>query len=229
MTPFEHALVGMNGVLACGIHRRHGWPIVAWGAFAAILPDWDALTLVLGIPRFVLGFCRGDQPLLLSGMKWYVEGHRLWGHNLLVTGLLAAVLSALAYRLDVPTRIQRSLARRWKLFSIPDNANELSQHSGKEFWLWIVVGVLASYSHLLMDIFCSGNQSLPSWGVPLLWPFSNQMCACPLLPWGNIGATVILAASMFAMLRWKRHVQGIAFLSLLAVMVYMIGCRVFCS
>ncbi len=97
-----------------------------------------------------------------------------------------------------------------------------------QWLLWIAVGVAAAYSHLLMDVFFSGGKNFQNWGVRLLWPFSRTEWAYPLVPWGNIGATVILAASMFAMLRWRARTQTIAALSLIAVALYMIVCGQLC-
>ena len=93
MTVYEHAMLAVDGALALGLHRRHGWRIVALAGLAAVLPDFDGLTILLG-PRL------------------YAEGHRLWGHNLLVAGLVAAVVSIVVYQTDVLTKIQKWLARR---------------------------------------------------------------------------------------------------------------------
>jgi membrane-bound metal-dependent hydrolase YbcI (DUF457 family) len=87
--------------------------------------------------------------------------------------------------------------------------------------LWLIVGVAAAYSHLLIDVVFSAGKDLPIWGVPLLWPFSSTAYAFPLVRWGDIGATVILAAGMFAMLRWPARIQAIAAGSLVAVAAYM--------
>lgn len=48
MTVYEHAMIGINGALAMGLQRRHGWQIIALAGFAAVLPDLDGLTLLLG-------------------------------------------------------------------------------------------------------------------------------------------------------------------------------------
>jgi hypothetical protein len=58
MTIYEHAMIGINGTLALGLNRRHGWQIVAFAGLAAVLPDLDGLAIVLG-------------PSL------YADGHRL--------------------------------------------------------------------------------------------------------------------------------------------------------
>jgi hypothetical protein len=62
-----------------------------------------------------------------------------------------------AYQVDAATKVQEWLARRWAMFSIRGPAPELSHRPG-EFGLWMAVGVLAAYSHLLMDIVCSANK-----------------------------------------------------------------------
>ena len=51
---------------------------------------------------------------------------------------------------------------------------------------------------------------MPVWGVPLLWPFSDVAWAYPLVPWGDIGATIIFIAGMFAMLHWRAWTRTIA-------------------
>jgi membrane-bound metal-dependent hydrolase YbcI (DUF457 family) len=226
MTIYEHAMVGINGALALGLARRHGWQIAAWAGLAAVLPDFDGLTILLG-------------------PQCYAEGHRLWGHNLLVAGLVAAALSAAAYYTDVLVRLQRWLAKRRSASAAKHRedapqrwggsctattesaansgpAVQLpAQHPAAGLVLWIVVGVVAAYSHLLMDVAFSAGRGLPIWGVPLFWPFSNAVYAYPLVRWGDVGATLIFAASMFAMLRWPARLQAIAAASLLAVAAYM--------
>jgi membrane-bound metal-dependent hydrolase YbcI (DUF457 family) len=199
MTAYEHAMVGINGALAAGLHRRHGWQIVAWAGLAAILPDWDALTILLGA-------------------NWFAAGHRLWGHN-----LLAAIVSALAYQFDAVTKVQQWLAKRWKMFAIAEAASP-PRRRARELGLWVLIGVLAAYSHLLADVVCSANRDLPVWGVPLLWPFARGEWAYPLLPWGNPGATIIFAVGMFAMVLWRNWIRSIAIATLIAVAAYMAAC-----
>jgi hypothetical protein len=49
MTTFEHAMLGINGVLASGIHRRFGWQIVALAGIAAVAPDWDGIPMLVNL------------------------------------------------------------------------------------------------------------------------------------------------------------------------------------
>lgn len=217
MTIFEHALIGIDGALALGLHRRYGWPIVALAGFAAVLPDFDGLAI-------------------LGGLQCYAEGHRLWGHNLLVAALAALAASAAAYYSGVFPRIQRSLAKRCQAFAIggncgagvpPAHAQAAETAAPQELALWLAVGLAAAFSHLLMDVVFSIGKAQPIWGVPLFWPFSNTAYAYPLLRWGDIGATVILAVGMFAMLRWPGRIQALAAGSLLAIAAYL-AIRGFC-
>jgi membrane-bound metal-dependent hydrolase YbcI (DUF457 family) len=200
MTVYEHAMIGINGALALGLSRCQGWPIVALAGVAAILPDLDGLTILLG-------------PHL------YAEGHRLWGHNLLVVGIVATFFSAIVYQTDAMRKVQRWLARRLEMFAGAQPAEVPRNRASLMFW--IVVGVFAAYSHLFMDVLFSGGKNLPIWGVPLLWPFSNAVWAYPLVPWGDVGTTVIFAVSMFAMLRWPARIRSIATGSLVLVAAYL--------
>ena len=47
MTSYEHAMLGIDGALALGLHRRYGWQIVAAAGCVAVLPDWDGLSICL--------------------------------------------------------------------------------------------------------------------------------------------------------------------------------------
>ncbi len=228
MTVYEHAMLGIDGALAAGLQRRHGWQIVALAGVAALLPDFDGLTILLGL-------------------NCYAEGHRVSAHDLLVAGLAAAVVAGLAYGLDAPGRVQRWLAGRGILPSVAEangphpgplprgegigngpHSNLLQRgegidlRGGVELALWLAVGVLAAYSHLLADVFFSAGKGQPVWGVPLGWPFSAATWAYPMVPWGDIGTTVIFAAGMFAMLRWRAWTQAIAAGTLAAVAAYVV-------
>ncbi len=204
MTTFEHAMMGVNGALALGLQRRHGWQVVAWAGFASQLPDFDGLTILLGKSLFA-------------------DGHRLWCHNLLVAGALAAAVGAIFYYFRVADTVQYSLAKRWQAFDILLQQADSPINSRKEMLIWMAVGAAAAYGHLAADAFVSIGRNLPVWGVPFLWPFSRVSFAYPLVPWGDAGVTVILVAFMFAMLRWPKFGQPLAGASFFAVTAYMIG------
>jgi len=200
MTIFEHAMVGIDGALAAGLLRRHGWPIIAMAGFMAMLPDWDGLTILLG-------------------PSCYAEGHRVWGHNLLVAGLLAMLVSGLAYRFDGPIRIQQWIGRHWRVLELRGDVTCVSRCTSG-WGLWLAVGVLAAYSHLLADMVFSAGRNMPVWGVPLGWPLSAVAWAYPMVLWGDIGATIIFIAGIFAMYRWRAWTRAIAACTLGLVIGY---------
>ena len=82
-----------------------------------------------------------------------------------------------------------------------------------------MTGVVAANSHLLADFFYSGGRE-SSWPLPLLWPFSSQRWALPLVPWGDLGATLIFVVEMFVLYRRSRRARVIALLTLALVVAY---------
>jgi membrane-bound metal-dependent hydrolase YbcI (DUF457 family) len=205
MTVFEHTMVGISGTVAFGLERRGGWRLVALAGLCAALPDWDGLTLLLG------GSC-------------YAEGHRVWGHNLLVGALAAALVAALLYRVDLLGGARRWLCRRWPALPPEDPAGP-SPRSAGGWATWTAVAILASYSHLALDVAYSTGRNLSDWGVPLGWPFSARQWTFPSVKWGDATATLVLAAGMFAMLRWPPRAQSIAAASLVLVLGYIFFLR----
>jgi membrane-bound metal-dependent hydrolase YbcI (DUF457 family) len=196
MTVYEHAMIGIDGALALNLQRCWGWPIVALAGLAAVLPDLDGLAI-------------------LFGFQCYAEGHRLWGHNLLAAGIAAAIVSAAAYGTNVFPKLRKRLAKHCTAFAEGQDMPHTSHpRQTADILAWIAVGITAAYSHLLADVIFSAGKNLPVWGVPLYWPFSNAASSYPLLPWGDVGVTLIFAAGMFAMLGWPKRSQPIAIASL---------------
>lgn len=235
MTTYEHALLGATGAIAAGLHRPYGWPIVGMAAVAALLPDWDGLSILLGAD-------------VLDRV------HRVIGHNLAVCVLLGAAFAAADYRWGMILRVQRWTGRRMRMFAIEDglpkrvgfidlcivNARikgvppgdraspSLIGHAGvnkgRDLGVWVSVGVAASLSHLAADLVYSGHAKYADWGLKLFWPFSDRAFVYPMVPWGDIGAAAILSVGMFAMIRWRSRVQTIAGTTLAAVAGYIV-CR----
>jgi hypothetical protein len=81
---------------------------------------------------------------------------------------------------------------------------------------------MASLSHLAADLLYSGHAKLSDWGIQLLWPWSDHSFALSMVPWGDVGTTLIFVAAMFAMVRWPSRLQSIAVLSLLLVAGYIV-------
>lgn len=205
MTTFEHALVGIDGALALGLHRRYGWQIVALAGAVAVSPDWDVLPIAFSTQMFV-------------------DAHRVWGHNFLVTMSVAVLIAIIDYRFDVATRVAR-LFRRGSESSDENPKLSLAprqQRTMRGFAVWIAVAVAAAMSHLVADLIVSGTRSLPDWELQLLWPFSKRGWVFPMLRWGDPGVTLLFVAGMFAMLRWPQRTQGLAQLTMLLVIGYIL-------
>ena len=88
--------------------------------------------------------------------------------------------------------------------------------------LWAVVGLAGAYSHLAMDVLYSFGRNLPVWDVPILWPFSKKGFAIPTIRWGDPVPTVLFAAGMLAMARWRSSAQRIALGTLALVAAYIL-------
>jgi LexA-binding, inner membrane-associated putative hydrolase len=197
MTTYEHAMFGANLALVAGVRRRHGWGLVATAAVAAALPDWDGLSFVFGPGAFA-------------------SVHRVWGHNLLAAGLGGALVGVVGLLAARSVRVRSPLTHPPAALPAPPPAG-----SGTPA-IWAAVGMLAGLSHLPADIVFNGGAGLSAWPVPLLWPFSRQGWAVPIVPWGDIAVTVLFVGEMFALYRWPRHDRAIAALTLAAGSAYLL-------
>lgn len=201
MTALEHALVGGFLVCAVGGTKRYGWQLAAAAGVAAVLPDWDGLTLAGGVALF-------DQ------------AHRVWGHGLL-SCLAAAVLWALLdFRFDLVTRITARLLRITRV-EIPPALTAPRTASGKAACgVWILACMTAALTHPFIDMIVSGAAGLTDWAVPIFWPFSQHGFVYPLIPWGDVGVLLIFTGAIFAMLRWRHRTERIALYALIAAGLY---------
>jgi membrane-bound metal-dependent hydrolase YbcI (DUF457 family) len=201
MTVYEHAMLGATLALAVNAHRRHGWGLVAAAAAAGALPDWDGLSLALGPTA-------------------YADVHRVWGHNLLAAAVAGAVAGALGYLCHRSVRVRRAALRLLPPSASADTAPPpFAPHA---LAVWVTVGVVAALSHLPADLIYSGGAGLPDWPVPLLWPFSRCGYSFPLVPWGDLGVTLLFVGAMFALYRWPRSARAVATLTLAAGAAYLV-------
>jgi hypothetical protein len=202
MTPLEHAMLAVNGTLCAGLYRRGGWQISALAGVAAVTPDWDGLSI-------------------LFSRSMFAAGHRVWGHNAFACALTGILLGVLDYRFDMTTRCGHWMVRRLRM-AVPDGQLAVRRHfSARGYLAWIMVATLAAASHLAGDMVVSGSAAFSDWPVPVLWPLSNHGWVYPRVAWGDPGITVLFVMGMFAMVRWKYHLQMIGTLTLLAVGSYL--------
>jgi membrane-bound metal-dependent hydrolase YbcI (DUF457 family) len=200
MTTFEHAMLGVCGALACGLHKKHGWRLPTVAGVAAVSPDWDGLTILISIQLFDVG-------------------HRVWGHNLLIAAVVGALIGVLDAYWDLSGRGYKTLLR---LTRQSTDTAETTGNATRPAAIWCTVAMLAALSHLPADLVYSGGHGLTDWNLQLLWPFSTRGFVYPLVRWGDVGATLIFVAGMFGMLRWRGRTQGIAAVTLLSVVLYIV-------
>ncbi len=134
--------------------------------------------------------------------------HRIWGHNLFIAPLAGGVIGSLGYL------CYRS-ARR------PPNS------APPPFGLrwWVLIGVLASLSHILGDLAYCGQQLSVEWPVLLLWPVSDGGWGFPLVPWADRGLTAIFAIGLAAacLMPARARLAGIAALTISIIYVGLWG------
>ena len=206
MTVYEHFMLGGSLALASGLQRRYGWHMVALAGVAAALPDLDGLSIAFG-------------------PQAYADAHRVWGHNLLVAGGMGAAAGACEYKFGVFERFSRSaVLQKSPQTSSARPAGNVPGAVTPSLAICALTGVLAAFSHLAADLVYSyGNGGHP-WPLPLLWPFSRRNWVIPILQWGDLGATLLFIAEMFALYRWPSRATGIAWLTLTLVAAY-VGAR----
>jgi hypothetical protein len=141
----------------------------------------------------------------------------VWGHNLLVAGIGGAIVGGIGLL------AARSLRVRTLLTRLPAAVPPAPPGTALTAVVWVVIGTLAGLSHLPADIVFNGGTGLTAWPVPLLWPFSRQSWAVPIVPAGDIAVTLFFVAEMFALYRWPGRVRAIATLTLAAVSAYLLA------
>lgn len=196
-------MLGINGALAVGVDRRYSWRIAAVAGAAAVCPDWDGLTI-------------------LFSQSLFADGHRVWGHNILACILTGVAVGWLDYRFDLVTRCGRLTVGLFRLDVSEQHLTVRDRFSTNGLMVWILVAVLATLSQLPADTVVSGSATLSDWELKLLWPFWNRGWVFPMVPWGDVGISVVFVAGMFAMLRWRSRVQSIAVMTLTGVVFYIV-------
>jgi membrane-bound metal-dependent hydrolase YbcI (DUF457 family) len=199
MTTPEHTLVGIHLALAAGFHRY--WPAVALAGIASNMPDWDGLPMLVDMQRFE-------------------AGHRVWGHNLLAIVLSSLVLGWSEARYHWIERVGKRVRR---YFSKTESRLDVSLSFSRALLAFIPVALVAQLVHLPCDMVVSGGEGLSDWLVRPFWPFSNAGFVFPLIPWGDVGPTVILMAGAIVIAKWPTRVSAIATVTLLVLCLYLLA------
>lgn len=204
MTTPEHTLVGIHFAFAIGLHRTCGWRSVAMAGVASNVPDWDGLPMLFDMQRFE-------------------TGHRAWGHGILSLILTSFLLALTQIRWDWIGKVAN-----WSRTKLSMTAPiALSQNPG---WIVGIVGTLvfagvalfAQALHLPCDMVVSGGNGLSNWAIQFWWPFSNASCVYPLIPWGDVGPTVILMTGIIIIAKRHSHASQTSLLTLATLCAYLV-------
>ena len=200
MTTPEHTLVGIHLAIATGCHRYWGWPAVAMAGIASNVPDWDGLPMLIDMQRFE-------------------AGHRVWGHNLLAI-FFAALL--LGWSQSQFHWIERSGERVRRYFSPMPSEPHISRPLLSTLLVFTLIAFVAQVVHLPCDMVVSGGEGLSDWLVRPFWPFSNSGYVFPLIPWGDIGPTIILMAGAILLAKLPSRLSLISTLTLVVLCAYLV-------
>lgn len=217
MTSIEHAMLGVNGALALGLHRRLGWSSVVVCGFAAVAPDWDGLPMLFDMERFE-------------------SGHRVWGHNLLACVLLGVFLGTLDWKFRWSDLLVAKLGSMTgpkltgpkshtalEIGNAGQSANSIMPRTpASSWWTWCVIAIIAAMSQIPADAVVSGGRGLSDWPLKPLWPFSDWKLVYPMIPWGNVGVSVIFGVAVVVMAKLQSRFQLIAIAALIAMCIYLV-------
>jgi len=201
MTTPEHTFVGIHLALSLGWQRTIGWPAVVLAGVASNVPDWDGLPMLVDMAR-------------------HEAGHRVWGHNLLAIAIASVLLAWSQSRFGwcdwIVTRIGRMTARTGT-DAVPGAESNTTG--------LVAAGVAgaAQLVHLPCDMVVSGGHGLPDWPIQPLWPFSHQAFVAPLVPWGDVGPTVILMAGAIWGAKQPARLSRVSMTTLACLALYLVG------
>ena len=204
MTTIEHALLGSYLVLASGANRQFGWQLVAVAGVAAVVPDWDGLTML-----YSASLCD--------------VAHRCWGHALAVCLPIAFLMAIFDYRYDFVTRLTRFCVRRFRVAVDESKLISRSTFHTKGYLAWSLATSVATLSHVCTDMIFSGHANFADWPIKIFWPVSEIGFVFPMVPWGDVGVTIIFFCGLFAMVRWHKMTQRIAILTIATAAVYIVA------
>lgn len=204
MTTPEHALVGIHAAFSLGVHRRLGWQAVALAAVASVLPDWDGL-------------------LILIDIRLFDQGHRVWGHNLISITLTSMLLAISEVRWSWISKLGNLLVKHLPLKEPSASHSEPSvSEYHPVFSSLLLVAILSQLLHLPCDMVVSGGGGLADWAIQPWWPFSDRGYVFPLIPWGDVGPTVILMAGVIIAAKRPERTSAISAITLTLLVAYLL-------
>lgn len=210
MTTPEHTLVGIHLSLALGLHRYLGWPAVAMAGVASNGPDWDGLPMLINMQRFE-------------------AGHRVWGHNFLVIFFTSLILGATQARYHWLEQIWHRIQAMRNHGRCHEDRDSNSKPSTSKTTvvmaviLFSAIAFLAQAIHLPCDMVVSGGNGLSDWLIQPFWPFSNGGYVYPLIPWGDVGPTVIMMGGIIWIAKNSSRASLISLATIVVLCVYLVA------
>ncbi len=205
MTTPEHSLVGIHVAFALGLHRTVGWRSVVFAALVSNIPDWDGLPMLFDMQRFE-------------------SGHRVWGHSIASLFLTSILLAWTQIRWDwIGGLVRWGLLQFPALGSLSEKPHDSQPYGIKSLLSFTCIALMSQMLHLICDMVVSGGKGLSSWAIQPFWPFSGAAYDYPLIPWGDVGPTVILMTGIIMVAKRKELVCPISRSTLVILLVYLMA------
>ncbi len=205
MTTPEHTLVGIHAAIALGAYTRFGWKVVVLAGVASNLPDWDGLPMLFDMARFE-------------------AGHRVWGHNLFSIAMLSVVVAWVESRYSwiesLALRLQKSLPKDASI-ERQDASIERPTRAVSFAGLCMVCST-AQIIHLPCDMVVSGGSGLSDWYIKPFWPLSDVGYVFPMIPWGDIGPTLILMGGAIVLAKFPNRLAPKSMATLAMLCIYLL-------
>ncbi|MBL8869668.1 MAG: metal-dependent hydrolase [Planctomycetaceae bacterium] len=206
MTSPEHSLVGIHTAFALGLHLRWKWPIVVFAAIGSNVPDLDGLPMLFDMQRF--------------------EGwHRVVGHNIFAIVISSFMLAWTQHHFRWIQWFGQTIGR-WlpQLNSASGSANISTDTCSAPIpWsMLLLVAIGVQLIHLPCDMVVSGGNGLSHWEVYPFWPVNDQGFVYPMIPWGDVGPTIIMMLGVIGMAKWPAATRKLALATLGTLLLYLL-------
>lgn len=174
---------------------------MALADIASNVPDWDGLPMLIDMQRFE-------------------AGHRVWGHNLLAIMIASLLLGWSEAQFHW---IERAGNRRRRRSSAAAIATKTSSTFLSALLSSALIAAVAQLVHLPCDMVVSGGAGLTDWLVRPFWPFSNDGYVFPLIPWGDVGPTVILMGGAIVLAKQPARLSAVSAGTLMILCIYLLA------
>lgn len=155
---------------------------------------------------------------MLVDMQRFENGHRVWGHNVFAILLTTLLVICLQRRFQWV----EAAGLRVKRFLPADAQQLMTPTAPAPIRVYFLIVFAAQMIHLPCDMVVSGGKGLSDWHVCPLWPVSDIGLAFPLIPWGDIGPTMILMAGILAVATFRHRSSAVSWLALVGLVAYLL-------